>query len=276
MDSLPQILASHKNLKVEKSLLSERIKSDEVLAAAAESEEKLADVIHQIAEQQMFLQILQDALKRAGIEINEKNTHKYIDQRCRRFVPSQSGAELRTQLQKLSEDDNFKLKAALYIFFSEIAPPQMIEVSDIEIEEFYRANQQRFIEGGKIDLSFINIPKKDTFAAGRCAEAMARLRQGEKFESVAAEFDPEATHDGEGAIPSAAEISAIPTGECRVFENEKNFTIVAVRSRTKASYKPLADAAPFIAEELGAAKLSLLMQKFIAAEIAEDNVKFFF
>ena len=251
-DIAPRLLPAIADLDPEK----DRLKVEKLFKAAVE--------------QQVFMKILLRELSGKGIAVDRNTALSYIDRHCRRF--GADGEELKKQLSALALNRDFQFKAAMHTYFERFFPEQ-VAVSDGEIEQFYRLNQKRFLAPAKVNAGVIVITKTLSDARNRAADAAARLRQGEDFTAVAGEYNPE----GSANVLSPELVGQVKNpvkGRIYEVEDQKHYAVILIREFDSGSYQPLAKAAPVIAEELAAARMSRAMQRLLTAEVAKQPVKY--
>lgn len=237
---------------------------------AENDRQTIAGLFRAAVEQHLCLKILQRKLAAAGIAVDRRTAAAYIDRHCRPF--GAEGESLKKQLMPLILNADFQLKAALHTYFERVSPGE-IAVTAVEIENFYRLNQKRFLAPARVEARVIAVPKSRPAAGAQAAGASARLRQGEDFTKVAMAYDPAGSVR---TLPPElfSRIKDPAPGKIYDLEDEKNYVIVQIRSCSSANYQPLAKAAPVIAEELAAAKMSRCMQKLLTAEFAAEPVRY--
>ena len=177
---------------------------------------------------------------------------------------------MRKQMNALILHRDFQLKAAMHTYFEKYSPGETT-VSDAEIEHFYRLNQKRFLAPARVDAGVIAVSKQHPDARNRAADAAARLRQGENFDTVARIYNPE------GSVKSLSpevisQVKDPVKGRIYEVEDQQYHAVIMIRECSTVTYQPLAAAAPVIAEELAAAKMSRVMQKMLTAELAKAPV----
>ncbi|MGE4565264.1 MAG: peptidyl-prolyl cis-trans isomerase, partial [Victivallaceae bacterium] len=153
--------------------------------------------------------------------------------------------------------------------------PEKINISDTDIEEYYRSNQRDFLIPAQLECDEIAVKPTE---AGRQAllDAQARLRQGEKYESVRAALrEPlDRRLSPEFQMRIAAELEVGCWSE--IIEQPYGLFLLRINKRVPASYLPLGDASLFIVQELESRRAALELEKILNAKLSHLDVEFYF
>ncbi len=227
-------------------------------------------------EEQVWFSLIRKMLAEAEIEINEAGALAYLN-RLDAALPGEGIPGIpRSEFAALAAEPGMQLKAALYEYFRR-TDVEAIRVTGEEIEIFYNREKNRFQLPAQLGVGVIEIP----YSAGKeAAETVrARLLQGENFFRVAAEVNPE------GATTSSAEILEKLHGSAAhlsagsiapVFGNGKHWFVVRINQKEPVRYIPLAEAAPYLREELAAAKTGSALEQKLRATLEAEPVRFYF
>ena len=267
---LPEVIARRGEYAVRRAELEPALRAEPSHTHLTAHPDELVPTVRRLAEQKIGIEILRSLLQKRGIAADAGNARRYIDRHTRRFGGTPAAQRLRTQLEELVASPQFQFKAALHRYFEETAP-RAVEVTDQEIERAYRLDQKRFLQPSRVDCGVISVRRGRKDAEAVAETAAARLRQGEAFERVAAEIDQEGAGN---AVPPLEKIAKLAEGAVVVIPEAEAIRVVMLRRRIPASYIPLAEAAPFLAEELSAARVSRAMEQRLAAELAAEPIRF--
>ena len=270
IDRLPEVIARRGGDVVLRTELEPALQAEPLAAHLAAQPDEMLPTVRRLAEQKIGMKILLARLRGRGIAVDAETARSYIDRHTRRFGVTPAAQRLRRQLESLAASPSFQLKAALHRYFEETVP-KAVEVSDQELERIYRLDQKRFMLAPRVDCGVIAL-RRDRKDAERTAENVAaRLRQGEAFERVAAEVDPEGAG---GVIPPPEKIAGLAEGDVVIIPGAEMIQVVMLRKRIPAAFVPFADVAPFLAEELAAARVGRAMEELLTAELAAEPIRF--
>ena len=221
--------------------------------------------------------ILLDAeLKKFGIVPSRAAAEVYLAG-LRRQMPQVSGGKFEQEISPRLDTPEFQLKAAVHLYLERILPPGMLTVSPAEVERYYELNRLRYLLPEKWDIGVIRIDRKRADAAEIAASARARLLQGENFEHVAGEVDPEGAGgrlpQGEVRALFARELSAMAPGDVsRVVAAPDAYCVMVLRGRQVGGTMPLEEVAPFIVMEISSAKDSLVLSRVLTKALKNSKV----
>jgi len=267
---LPEIVASRGEETVRRAEIEPALQAEPLASHLVLHPDETLPTVRRLAEQKIGMKILYALLRARKIPVNEETARRYIERHTRRFGALPAAQRLRTQLEELAAAPQFQLKAALHRYFEETLP-RAVEVTDLELERAYRFDQKRFLQPPKLDCGVIAIRRDCGNADETAGSVAARLRQGESFERVAAEVDPAGAGN---AVPPLEKLAKLAEGEVILVPEKEAILVVMLRRRTPARYLPFAEVAPFLAEELSAARVSRAMEQLLAAELAAEPIRF--
>jgi len=165
-------------------------------------------------------------------------------------------------INKTAEDPDYQLSVAIKQLFCSTLPDKMT-VSQAEVEQFYRYHQAKFTIPGKCEYGILQVTKDRPNAADLCDTARLRILQGESFDRVAGEVDPNGINrqypqltaliKSEGEKLAVGEISPI-------IERTDCYLLIQLKSKTPPRYLPLEDADPYIREIILSEKSAKLLE----------------
>ena len=211
--------------------------------------------------------VLNDLFARNNISVGKETAEKCI---------AAKPEAVRKTLESFVDDPAFQKKCAIRLLLEKLLPREELTPNRTEIENFYHNNQMKFRTPANEKFAIIAIPANSPDAAERAAEARARLLQGEKFERVAAEFDPQGAQRlvPDEYLVELQKISAtMPEYSISdVITIGNILAVINLQERTPAKIIPLQEVEAQISEELSATLEAIALQKIITPELS--NIRF--
>ena len=232
--------------------------------------------VRQIVDDEICRRLLDGELRKNALVPSHEIAERYLEGVLKELTPVAAMA-LAHELRPRLEEPDFQLKAAVHLYLEKRFPPKALAVSPTEIERYYHLNRMRYRLPERWDAGVIRIDRSRKDASELAAAARARLLQGESFEAVARELDPE----GGGNKISAEDLSSLFAGELagmspgdvsNVVPAPDALFVLLLRRRDPGGAIPLEEAAPYIRLELSAAKDSLALRKVLIQDFAAAHV----
>ncbi|MPN16657.1 hypothetical protein SDC9_164002 [bioreactor metagenome] len=193
-----------------------------------------------------------------------------------RLLPRGLPESNRAELMRVAASENYRWNVALQEYLGCVAP-EVIAVSDAEVEQFYRLNQNRFRLPEQYRFGVIRILKDRPDAKDRAEAVRARLLQGEDFERVAAEVDPEGSVMPEMNLLELLRQGdpALPVGKIsRVLEDQAAYCLIKVHSKTPGRFIPFDEIAPYLRLQLTSEKTAAALELILRGELKKVKVRF--
>ena len=234
--------------------------------------------LKQLVDTEVWLIIIRRLLGRSGIVPDEQTAKRYIEMRKKQFagkVPPESFKALEANAAKA----DFQLKCALYFTFY-AADPATVEPTSEEIMRHYELNKEQFRLPPQRVLSIFKAGK--TLAEGKknAPLILARLRQGEDFQSLAKQFDPEGRKKDTSPEPGVQlhfkKVKEMAQGEVASVETPQGVFIVKVISITPGQFRPVGETLLFVTEKLSSARQKSSLEQYMREILAKTPVQYFF
>jgi hypothetical protein len=240
---------------------------------------RIRNIIRQATDEAICRKLLESELEKYGIVPSRAAADAYLAG-LRSLMPSSSRGKFESEIAPRLDDPAFQLKAAVHLYLERRFSPELLTVSYAEIGRYYELNRLRYRLPEHWDIGVIRIDRKRHPDAGEMAAAVrARLLQGEVFERVAKEVDPEGAG---GRMPTgevrelfARELAAMAPGDVsNVVPTSDAYYVMLLRDRQTGGVMPLDEVAPFIVMEISAAKDALALRKVLSEALTAANVTY--
>jgi parvulin-like peptidyl-prolyl isomerase len=276
LTDLPEVLVMVDGVPLRREeLASELVPLLSRINAAGGDDELAARELRRVVDDAVCRRLLDEKLKSSGVLPSRKVAERYLAETLKNLSPL-SRLKLEHELTPRLDDPEFQLKAAVHLYLVQRFTAGELEISDAEVERYYQLNQLRYRLPESWDLGVIRIDRSRRDAAEIAATARARLLQGEAFEHVAREVDPDGggnfSADRLQALFADALNSLSPGDVSRVITAPDAFYILLLRGKVAGGMIPVADAAPYIRLELSAVKDTLALRKILMADFAAAKV----
>ena len=273
---LPEILAVVNGKSIRRDELPAELASRLVRLELDRDRAQVRSVVRQGVDDAICRYLLDAELKKCGIVPSRKVAEVYLAGLLRMMPPS-SGGKFKQEIAPRMVTSEFQLKAAVHLYLERCFDPDMLKVSRAEVERYYELNRLRYRLPERWDIGVIRIDRRRADAAEVAASARARLLQGENFERVAAEVDPEGAGGrlptGEVRALFARELAAMASGDVsRVVATPEAYCIMLLRERSSGGSMPLEEVAPVIVMEISSAKDSLALNRVLTKLFKSANV----
>lgn len=222
--------------------------------------------------------LLNGELNKSGIVPSKAVAEQYLSGLLKLMPPTSRGSFERELAPRLDTQE-FQLKAAVHLYLERRFSPAALAVSPAEVSRYYELNRLRYRRPDHWDIGVIRIDRKRGDAAELAASARARLLQGENFERVAKEVDPEGAGGrlapGELRKLFAPELAALSPGDVSGVVNARDACyILFLRDRRSGGEMPIEEVAPFIVMEISSAKDSLALRKVLTEALAATKISY--
>ena len=274
-DFLPETVASVNGEAITRDMVAARLRKRGGYSAE-NSRAQLTAAAKSAAETEIYFYLLGRLLAVEGIVPSEKAAEKKLAE-LERALPHGVPGTAREELRKLASSENFRWNVALQQYLAKVAP-EVITVNNAEIEQLYRLNQERFRLPEQYQFGVIRVLKSRPEAKELAETARARLRQGEDFDRVAAETDP----DGE-PVPDAELFEILKQGDpslpvnsvSRILENDDAYFLIKIKSKTPGRFVPLEQLTPYLRLQLASEKAGKALELLLRGELHKANIQFF-
>ena len=178
-------------------------------------------------------------------------------------------AEFRAQLAKMKDD--------LLIGYAGNKAIANVSVSDKDVEEYYAANQEKFMGGATVNASHILVATREL-----ALEVLAKIKSGEvSFEDAARDYSSCPSKENGGNLGDFEQGQMVPEFDRAVFamevgtitdepvETQFGFHLIKLNNKNEAKIAPLAEIAPQLKEMLlGEARRKAYESKINQLQIA--------
>lgn len=275
---LPEVLAELNGVPIRREEVAVELAPKLASLESARDRVRVRSIVRGSVDDAICRRLLDAELKKQGIIPSRAVAEAYLAGLLKRMPPLSRG-NFEKELAPRLDTPDFQLKAAVHILLERRFPPEMLAVSAAEVGRYYELNRLRYRLPENWDLGVIRIDRSRGDAAEVAASARARLLQGENFERVAKEVDPEGAS---GRLPTgemrevfAKELAALEPGDVsRVIPAPDGYYVLLLRGRTAGGEIPLAEAAPFIVMEISSAKDSLALKKVLTEAFKTAQVRY--
>lgn len=269
-DFLPEVVATVDGKPIRRSELSVNLPAGAVPDRAA-----LVSLMRGAVEAKICLSLIDELLHSAGIVPSRELALEYLKQ-LNSLLPRGIPGTPPERFPQLASQPQFQLNAALHRCFARMAPDQ-IKVTDQEIETFYRLNQPQFLLPEQVDLGIIQFPASRPTAREEAETVRSRLLQGEAFDRVAREVNPEGVTLDAGAIVQLLrreQPELKVNGISRPLRAGEFWVVVKLRGKTEPAFVPLETVAPYIREQLAAAKVGRALELYLRERMQKMKIEF--
>lgn len=269
-DFLPEVVATVDGKPIRRSELSVQLPPGAVPDRAA-----LIPLMRRAIEAKICFALIDELLRSAGIVPSRELALEYLKQ-LNSLLPRGIPGTPPERFPQLASQPQFQLNAALHRCFARMAPDQ-IKVTDQEIEIFYRLNQPQFLLPEQVDLGIIQFPASRPTAREEAETVRSRLLQGEAFDRVAREVNPEGVTLDAGAIVQLLrreQPELKVNGISRPLRAGEFWVVVKLRGKTEPAFVPLETVAPYIREQLAAAKVGRALELYLRERMQKMKIEF--
>ena len=269
-DFLPEVVATVDGKPIRRSELSVQLPPGAVPDRAA-----LIPLMRRAIEAKICFALIDELLRSAGIVPSRELALEYLKQ-LNSLLPRGIPGTPPERFPQLASQPQFQLNAALHRCFARMAPDQ-IKVTDQEIETFYRLNQPQFLLPEQVDLGIIQFPASRPTAREEAETVRSRLLQGEAFDRVAREVNPEGVTLDAGAIVQLLrreQPELKVNGISRPLRTGEFWVVVKLRGKTEPAFVPLETVAPYIREQLAAAKVGRALELYLRERMQKMKIEF--
>lgn len=269
-DFLPEVVATVDGKPIRRSELSVKLPPGAVPDRAA-----LISLMRRAVETKICFSLIDELLNSTGIVPSRELALEYLKQ-LNSLLPRGIPGTPPERFPLLASQPQFQLNAALHRCFARMAPDQ-IKVTDQEVETFYRLNQTQFLLPEQVDLGIIQFPASRPAAREEAEMIRSRLLQGEAFDRVAREVNPEGVTLDAGTIAQLLrreQPELKVNGISRPILAGDFWVIVKLRGKTEPAFVPLKAVAPYIREQLAAAKVGRALEEYLRGRMQKMKIEF--
>lgn len=269
-DFLPEVVATVDGKPIRRSELSVNLPAGAVPDRAA-----LVSLMRGAVEAKICLSLIDELLHSAGIVPSRELALEYLKQ-LNSLLPRGIPGTPPERFSILASQPQFQLNAALHRCFARMAPDQ-IKVTEQEVETFYRLNQTQFLLPEQFDLGIIQFPVNLPAGREEAETVRSRLLQGEAFDRVAREVNPQGITLDAGAIVQLLrreQPELKVNGISRPLRAGEFWVVVKLRGKTEPAFVPLETVAPYIREQLAAAKVGRALELYLRERMQKMKIEF--
>jgi hypothetical protein len=210
-------------------------------------------------------------LKSRHISIDAATAQKYIAERCQKYP--KSGKLLKRGMDKEINDKKFQLKCAMYYFVCSIYP-ELKEISDREIENFYRANSRLFRRTLPGEFMVVKVNSSADGAEKTIRSVRTSLLQGQNIYSAAeaAKLTPQKADAA--VLETASQFAVRKNGVTPIFKCGNDLIVAVCIKEEQKGFTPLENVDAFIAEELMSHRCGAAFDKILKYEISRKHIKY--
>jgi hypothetical protein len=274
-EALPEIVAAVDGHPIRRGAVIERLRGTGVFSPDNPPEIRKA-AVRRAAESEIYFYLLGRLLATEKIVPSEEAAALHLAE-LQRVLPRGLPELNRSGLMLLAASEHYRWNVALEEYLRRVAP-EVIAVSDAEVERLYRVNQEQFRLPEQYQLGMIRILKSVPGAKERAETVRSRMRQGEEFDRVAAEVDPEGSRMSQTNLLELLRQGnpAAPEGSVsRVLEDSTAYYLVKIRSKTPGRFVPFEEIAPYLRLQLVSDKTAAALEAILRGELKKAKVKFF-
>ena len=276
VDALPGILASCNGKPVARDEVVAELKSPLSALKLPEDRDKIEKLIRRAVDNVICRRILDEQLAAAELRPSRALALEYINAAMAPLAPAAKLALERGLLPHV-DDGAFQLKAATHLLLVRVFGRDRMEVASGEVERFYELNRSRYSKPDRWDVGVIRIGSEKKDAVEAAEAARARLLQGEPFERVAGEYDPEGSGKNVPAeklhVFFTRELSRMAEGDVSpVLRAADGLYVLQLRRRKIGGVMSLDEAEPYIRIELSALKDTLALRRFLAERFRASKI----
>lgn len=232
--------------------------------------------VRSCVDDEIFRRLLGGMLREDGIVPSRELALEYIASVLRE-LPAPRRRELELELLPQADDPEFQLKAAVHFSLLRRFDGKLLRVTDAEVARYYRLNALRYRKPEHWDVGVIRIAGQKRGGAELAESVRARLLQGEAFEHVAREADPEG--GGKSLTPEelrrlfADELTRLSPGDVsRVIADSGAYFVLKLNKKEPGGMIPIETVAGYIRLELSAAKDSFALRKELARRVSKSRI----
>ncbi len=274
-DALPETVAMVDGYPITRDAVTRRLRNSGELSPE-DSQENRRAAIRRATENEIYFYLLGRLLAEEKIIPSEEAAALQLAE-LERALPHGLSALNQIDLKRLAASENYRWNVALQEYLRRVAP-EIIAVGDAELERVYRVNQNQFRLPEQYQLGVIRILKSSPDALDRAKTVRSRLQQGEDFNRVAAEVDPEGSAFDETNLLELLRQGdpTLPAGSIsRILEDAAAYYLVKVHSKTPGRFIPFAEAAPYLRLQLVSEKTATALRTILTGELKKAKTQFF-
>lgn len=260
-----------KKLKFELNKYSQKLSAD-----------KLKDIKKALLDTLIRESLLFSAAKNAGIDVSENELAQELVRHKSRYTEATFQKMLQLREIKYSDWKEDKRRELLIDKLIQKEVVSKLEISDKDIEKYYRTHSKEFMHGDEVHARQILVDNLKT-----AEDIRARLAKGENFAALAQEFSiaPEGKRGGDlgwfprGVMPKAFDEACfpLPTGAISpIVKTEFGFHIFKVMERRPAKKAPLTEVRDKIIARLQQERSKEAFDKWYAELEKKADVKVYF
>lgn len=275
---LPEVLAELDGVPIRREELAAELAPKLAPLELDRDRARILAIVRGSVDDAVCRRLLDAELKKQGIVPSRAVAEEYLAGLLKQIPPLSRG-NFERELSPHLDTPDFQLKAAVHMLLERRFSPAMLAVSATEVARYYELNRLRYRLPENWDIGIIRIDRSRGDAAEIAATARARLLQGENFERVAKEVDPEGARGKSPPRDMRAafekELASLAAGDVsRVISASDGYYVLLLRGRTAGGERPLAEVVPFIVMEISSAKDSLALKKLLTESFRAVHLRY--
>ena len=273
---LPEVLGQLNGIPIKRDELAGELAPQIADLESERDRSQVRHIVRKCVDAEVCRRLLAAEFKKQGIVPSRALAEEYLAGLMKQ-MPSSSREKIRLEMSPSLDTGDFQLKAAVHIYLERRFSPAAFSISPAEIMRCYELNRPRYRKPDHWDIGVIRIDRKRGDAAEVAASARARLLQGENFERVARELDPEGA-SGKLASPDVRtlferELAVMAPGDVsKVLSTGDACYVLLLRSKVIGGAMGLDEVTPVIVMELSAAKDALALRKVLTDEMKKAEI----
>jgi len=272
-ENIPEIVATVDGHPISREAVFARLRGEGGLPSDATPEEREVAIRH-ATETEIYFFLLGRLLAKEKIVPSEAAAARRLAE-LKRLLP-RGLPENYAGLMRLAASEHYRWNVALQEYLERVAP-EVIAVSDAELEQCYRLNQEKFRLPEQYCFGVIHIPKSVSGAKEKAEAARSRLRQGEDFDRVAAEVDPDGSKLSQADLLELLRQGdpSLPAGTVsRVLEDSGAYYLIKVKSKTPGRFIPFQEIGPYLRLQLISEKTAAALGVILRGELEKAKIHF--
>ena len=273
-DALPEIVATVDGSPIRRGAVLERLRGTEAFSPDNPPEARKA-AVRRAVESEIYFFLLGRLLATEKIVPSEEAAALQLAE-LERVLPRGLPTLDRAGFLRLAASEHYRWNVALQEYLCRVAP-EVIAVSDAELERLYRVDQAKFRLPEQYQFGVIRLLKNAPGAKERADAVRARLLQGEDFDRVAAEVDPAGSEMGTANLLDLLRQGdpALPEGSVsRVLEDPSAYYLVKVRAKKPGRFIPFDEVAPYLRLQLVSEKTAAALEVILRGELKKADVRY--
>ena len=275
IDFLPSKIGSINGKIITKEDLAPYLKNKLPNFSQEPDEKTLKEIISFAIQAKIVDEQIKLLLTNNNIQVNQDIANQYV-LHCSQRYSNNTKNKFLTAAQNFVVRKDFQLSSALFFLMKKIAPQKLI-VSQDEILDYYYKNRKNFALPDKVYLGVIKISGQDANSLTLAKKTLSRLMQGENFNKVAKEINPQGSQLNTNSIEYQnfeADIKELKVNDIsKILKGKYDYFIVKLKARQQNVYSHVDDVTPEITTILESQKVSIALTEHLKKIISLMDVK---